>query len=233
LAIAADLGPIPPRAPFDALPEDVRAALREIGVPCDYQGGDVLLAQGGGSRKLRVVLAGRAKLTRDLAGGRTIVLALFGPGEFCGAIPALSGLPSDASIVALGPLAVLEIERDAFLGLIAGRLELLGVLLPALAGRLTECTNCLVELSGERVEARLAALFLRLADECGVAAARGVLVPIRLSRQELADLVGTTLETAIRIFSRWHKTGVLETGDDGFLLVDRGALERARGKSPA
>ncbi len=233
MPIAADLRPIPPRAPFDALPEDVRRALCEIGAARDYQRGDVLLAQGGESRTLRVVQAGRAKLTRDLVGGRTVVLALFGPGEFCGAIPALSGLPSDASIVALGPLAVLEIERDAFLELVAGRLELLGVLLPALAGRLTECTNCLVELTGERVEPRLAALFLRLADECGVAGTRGVLVPIRLTRQELADLVGTTLETAIRIFSRWHKTGALETGDDGFLLVDRAALERASGQAPA
>ncbi|GMU67120.1 MAG: putative transcriptional regulator [Acidobacteriota bacterium] len=233
MSVAADLRPVPPRPPFDALPEQVRAALREIGASRDYVRGDVVLAQGGESRTVRVVLSGRAKLTRDLVGGRTVVLALFGPGEFCGAIPALSGLPSDASIVALGPLSVLEIERDAFLELIAGRPELLGVLLPALAGRLTECTNCLVELTGERVESRLAALFLRLADDCGVAAARGVLVPIRLSRQELADLVGTTLETAIRIFSRWHKSGVLETGDDGFLLVDRGALESARGPSPA
>ena len=56
---------------------------------------------------------------------------------------------------------------------------------------------------------------------------RRVRLPIRLSRQELADLAGTTLETAIRIFSRWHKAGVLETVADGFLLLDRAALERA------
>ena len=219
--------------PFEALPAELREALRAAGTERAYARGDVLLAQGEVSRRIRVLRSGRAKLTRDLAAGRTVVLALFGPGDFCGAIPALSGLPSDASIVALGPLAALEIESEAFLALLAGRPERLGQLLPALAGRLTECRNCLVELTGERVEPRLASLVLGLADDCGVADARGVRLPIRLSRQELADLAGTTLETAIRIFSRWQKTGVLETADDGFLLLDRSALERALGRAPS
>lgn len=222
---------LPP--PFDGLPAELREALRAAGTERTYARGDILLAQGATCERIRVILAGRAKLTRDLAAGRTVVLALYGPGEFCGAIPALSGLPSDASVVALGPLTALEIEHEAFLALVAVRPERLGVLLPALVGRLTECRNCLVEMTGERVEPRLAGLVLRLADECGVADARGVRLPIRLLRQELADLAGTTLETTIRIFSRWHKAGVLETEDDGFLLRDRAALERALARGPA
>jgi CRP/FNR family transcriptional regulator len=231
VSLAADPRPPSPLSPFDGLSVELREALRAAGTERTYARGDVLLAQEETSRRMRVILAGRAKLTRDLAAGRTVVLALFGPGHFCGAIPALSGLPSDASIVALGPLTALEIEHEAFVALLAARPERLGALLPALAGRLTECRNCLVEMTGERVEPRLAALVLRLADECGVPDARGVRLPIRLSRQELADLAGTTLETAIRIFSRWQKGGVLETVDDGFLLRDRPALERALGHS--
>lgn len=215
-----------PAAPLDGLPEELRAALREIGRPRDYARGDVLLAQGDRSRTLRVILTGRAKLVRDLAGGRAVVLALLGPGEFCGTIPALSDLPSDAAIVALGPLTVLEIDRDPFVALIAARPTALGELLPVLTGRLTECRNCLVEMSGERVEPRLAALFLRLADESGIATPEGVRIPVRLSRQELADFAGTTLETAIRILSRWQKSGIVETAPDGFLLRDRPALDR-------
>jgi CRP-like cAMP-binding protein len=46
-----------------------------------------------------------------------------------------------------------------------------------------------------------------------------------LSRQELADMVGTTIETAIRIMSRWGKEGVVRTEKEGFLVADRGALE--------
>jgi CRP/FNR family transcriptional regulator len=46
-----------------------------------------------------------------------------------------------------------------------------------------------------------------------------------LSRQELADLTGTTIETAIRIMSRWGKDEIVRTDKDGFVLLDRAALE--------
>ena len=46
-----------------------------------------------------------------------------------------------------------------------------------------------------------------------------------LSRQELADLTGTTIETCIRIMSRWGKDDVIRTARDGFVVVDRPTLE--------
>ena len=48
-----------------------------------------------------------------------------------------------------------------------------------------------------------------------------------LSRQELADLTGTTIETCIRIMSRWNKDEVVRTEKDGFVVLDRGELERS------
>ncbi len=53
----------------------------------------------------------------------------------------------------------------------------------------------------------------------------GLFIPIVLSRQELADLTGTTIESCIRLMSRWGKEGVIATEKDGFLLLDRSALE--------
>ena len=75
------------------------------------------------------------------------------------------------------------------------------------------------------VEPRLARLFLKLADENGQPHADGVFIPLPLSRQEVADLTGTTIETTIRIMSRWGKQGVVRTEKDGFVVVDRAALE--------
>lgn len=54
----------------------------------------------------------------------------------------------------------------------------------------------------------------------------GVFIPMVLSRQELADLTGTTIETCIRIMSRWGKDEILRTERDGFVLLDRAALEQ-------
>ena len=55
---------------------------------------------------------------------------------------------------------------------------------------------------------------------------KGVLIPMPLARQDLADLLGTTVETSIRIMSRWGKDGVVLTRKEGFLVANPGVLER-------
>jgi CRP/FNR family transcriptional regulator len=98
-------------------------------------------------------------------------------------------------------------------------------LLSSLTIRLAELTRRLVELTGARVEARFARLFLKLADQIGKPDRGGTYVAMPLSRQELADLTGTTIETAIRIMSRWQKDEVVRTDKDGFVITDRASLE--------
>ena len=101
--------------------------------------------------------------------------------------------------------------------------------LGSLSLRLVQLTTRLEELSGGRIESRFARLFLKLADQMGVPSSEGVRIPLALSRQELADLLGTTIETTIRTMSRWGKEDVLRTDKDGFVIVDRAALEAAAG----
>jgi CRP/FNR family transcriptional regulator len=80
-------------------------------------------------------------------------------------------------------------------------------------------------MTGGRVEARFARLFLKLAEQIGRPDRGGVFVPLPLSRQELADWTGTTIETSIRIMSRWGKEEVLRTEKDGFVVLDSPTLE--------
>ena len=80
--------------------------------------------------------------------------------------------------------------------------------------------------AGGRVETRFAHLFLKLADKAGRAGPEGIAIQMALSRQDLADLTGTTIETCIRIMSRWSKEGLVRTERNGFVVLDRAALER-------
>jgi CRP-like cAMP-binding protein len=202
-----------------------RAALVELAAPRQLRAGERLLAEGEPAGELYVVLDGRLKMSRDLANGRSVRLALFGPGEAVGVAAAFSGGPADAAVEALEPSLCLAVPRERLLAAFAARPELLAELLPPLTRQFVECRNCIVESIHLRVERRFAALFLKLADSTGRPEEGGTLVPIPLSRQELADMTGTTIETAIRVMSRWHQQGALETRADGFLLRDRAALE--------
>ena len=94
-----------------------------------------------------------------------------------------------------------------------------------LTGRVAELLNRVTDLTGRKVEPRVAQLFLNFADSMGRQERGGILVPITLSRQELADMTGTRIETCIRIMSRWGKDGFLKTQHDGFLLLNRARLE--------
>ena len=118
-----------------------------------------------------------------------------------------------------------DIKPGEFFALLEQHPALVRGLLSGLTLRLAELTRRLAELTGARVEARFARLFLKLADQIGRRDRGGVLVPMPLSRQELADLTGTTIETAIRIMSRWQKDDVLHTDKDGFVVLDRALLE--------
>jgi CRP-like cAMP-binding protein len=89
-----------------------------------------------------------------------------------------------------------------------------------------ELTNRLAELTGGRIEPRFARLFLKLGSQMGRRERGGTFIPLALSRQELADLTGTTIETCIRIMSRWNKDEVVRTDKDGFVVLDRTELER-------
>jgi CRP/FNR family transcriptional regulator len=101
-----------------------------------------------------------------------------------------------------------------------------------LIGRRLRAAHDAVEaLAVEPVEARLAAALLRLAEREGVAAADGIELPFHLTRQGLADMCGTTVESAIRVVSRWLRDRLVEDRGGRLVVRDAEAL-RARAGGP-
>ena len=97
-------------------------------------------------------------------------------------------------------------------------------LLAGLTYRLMMVNKRIADLMGS-AELRAARLFLTLADRVGIPRGTGTFIPLPLSRQEIADLIGTTLETAIRLMSRWQKDSLLETEKSGFLIPSVNTLK--------
>ena len=211
---------------YSALPPRSLASLVDAGTPRPVRQGDSLLEQEELSSSLFIVLDGRFKMTRNLSNGRSVLLALFNPGDLVGVAAGLGGRPSDSSVIALQSSLCLELSRQRLLAAMGERPELLGDLLPILTRRVAECNNCAVEATFFRVEPRFALLFRRLSASVGQPRDGGTFIPVRLSRQDLADMAGTTIETSIRVLSRWGKEGVVETSPGGFLIRDHASLAR-------
>jgi CRP-like cAMP-binding protein len=212
-------------AVFRTLTPDDRARISQVSRVVSYDRNQLVFAEGTPSEHFYLVTTGRVKVFKTMPSGKDVILEIFGAGDPLGAVAVYEGLPFPASAMALEPTTCVLIPRRAFFGLLEHHPTLVRGLLLGLTHRLLELTNRLAELSGSRVEPRFARLFLKMATEMGRAGEGGVFVPMALSRQELADMTGTTIETAIRIMSRWGKQDIVRTDKDGFLIVKREELE--------
>jgi CRP/FNR family transcriptional regulator len=210
---------------FRRLSPPDRQRLATVTTVRTYEKGALLFSEGDASDQLYTVVSGRVKVFKTTARGTDVILEIFGPGDPVGAVAVYESRPYPASAVALEPTTCLLVSRQAFFSLLETYPTMVRGLLTGLTHRLIELTNRLGELSGGRVEARLARFFLKLATDMGQHVPDGTFIPLALSRQELADMIGTTIETAIRVMSRWGKENLVRTEKDGFLVMDRPALE--------
>lgn len=205
-------------------PEDRRTVARAATVH-QYSRGQTIFEQGMPSDAFYAIAAGRVKIFKMLPNGKDLILEVFGIGDPLGAVAAYTGRAFPASAVAIEDTTCVVIPRADFFRLLEQHPSLVRGLMLGLTHRLVELTNRLAELSGGRIERRFARLFLKLATEMGRQERGGTFVALPLSRQELADMTGTTIETCIRIMSRWGKQDVVRTEKDGFVVMDRRALE--------
>lgn len=210
---------------FRRLSTEDRRRLAALASVRAYDKGALLFSEGDASDQLYTVVSGRVKVFKTTPRGTDVILEIFGPGDPVGAVAVYESRAYPASAVALEPTTCVLIPRQAFFSLLETHPTLVRGLLIGLTHRLVELTNRLAELSGGRVEARLARFFLKLASDMGQRRPEGTFIPLALSRQELADMIGTTIETSIRIMSRWGKQDLVRTEKDGFVVVDRPALE--------
>jgi CRP/FNR family transcriptional regulator len=213
-------------AMFRSLSPDDRARLSEVSAVRSYDKGERLFAEGDASEFLYTILSGRAKVVKAIASGKEVILEIFGPGDPIGAVVAYEGRPYPATAIAIDPTSCLLVRRAPFFGLLENHPTLVKGFILGLTQRIVELTRRIPEVAGGRVETRFAHLFLKLADKVGRPRSEGMFIPVVLSRQDLADLTGTTIETCIRLMSRWGKEGTVRTERDGFLLLDRSALEK-------
>ena len=214
---------------YRRLSAEDRRRLAEVSTLRQYARGDEIFAEGDAAAAFFVVVQGRVKVVKSTPTGREVLLEIFGPGDPLGAVVAYEGKPFPATARALEPTRCVVTPRETFFRLLAEHPSLVRGLLSGLTLRLIELTNRLAAVSGARVEERVARLFLQKLDELGRPEGGGQLLPLPLTRQEVADLAGTTIETAIRVMSRWSKAQLVLTRDDGFLVLDRAALQRMAG----
>jgi len=177
-----------------------------------------------------IVVGGKVKIVKQAAGGKEMILEIFGPGDvFGGAALLLSRHPATA--VCMEPGTLLCLPHPDYLALLKRFPPMALQVIELLRQRLREAHQAIRALAAERVETRVARLLFKLADKTGVPSPGGIQLALHLTRQDIADMVGCTLETAIRVLSRWQKEGLIKTEEGVITILNRQELERLLGAS--
>jgi CRP-like cAMP-binding protein len=216
---------------FTGVPARELQALAGVAREASYRAREMIFAEGEPARWFCVVREGHVKIVRSARGGRDVVLELLGPGEPFGGVAVIERREYPASAQATEASVILRIPQDPIIALSERYPSIVRQMALMIGRRLRGAHDSVTSLAADPVEARLAATLLRLAEREGARAAGGTRLP-SLTRQSLADMSGTTVETAIRVVSRWLKERVVFEQDGRLLVPDLAALRRrAEGES--
>jgi CRP-like cAMP-binding protein len=180
--------------------------------------GSILFNEGQPADSVWAVREGLIHIVKFGGGGKEIVLEVIPPGELFGAVVALQDRPYPASAVAAEPSVVWRIPATLARELCMKHPTLRASIMEQVATRLREAHDRLRSVALEPVEQRLARVLLGLADKIGKQ--KDGLTTLAVTRQELADMVGTTVETTIRVTSKWQRAGLVRSSRHELALAD-------------
>jgi CRP-like cAMP-binding protein len=205
---------------------DLLTALAREAVRVQRSRGDYLWRAGEVASHFTVIASGLIRISRTASDGTETIVALFGPRESIGDVAVLGEKPYPADAVVLTESAeVMRIEAALFRSTAAKHPDLLSAVNTSLTQHALALHQKIHIMSAGKVEKRLSTLLLHLAERFGDQLEDGTtFVPLRLSRTECARMIGTTVETTSRTFSRFLEAGLADTTAEGFALRDLDAL---------
>jgi CRP-like cAMP-binding protein len=218
------------QAPFfrglgDADLEEVLAVF----APRHYPDSAPIHHAGAEATRLSVIAAGMVKLARPTRDGQDVVLDILGPGESFGSLAELGDAAHRETATAHTQCCILSTTSGAFHRILTHYPAVALAALEIVAGRLRESHDTIEQVSAYPVEHRVAATLLKLADRAGTPEGAGILIEMPLSRQDLADMTGATVETVSRVMSEFRRAGLVESGRRWIAIRDRDGLAAIAG----
>lgn len=201
---------------FSALSPDELAELSAAAIERSYETGEFVFWEDDAPEWFYVVAEGRVKVLKRSAAGKEFIVAFFSSGEMLGEVAVFENRSYPASAQAVSRSKVIGIERGYFLSFLAKRPEIALRIINVLGGRLRDAQNRLRDIAVERVEQRLARTLLMLCSKLGS--------ELPFTRQEIAEMAGTTTETAIRFMSRLKDGGIIRSTRGKTIILDETKL---------
>jgi CRP-like cAMP-binding protein len=173
--------------------------------------GEVLFHQADPAKTFYIIENGRLRVTQTTSDGQQVILRYLGPGEVVG-YTTMFGDPHPSTVTVVDPTELLVWNAGAIVAILKKHPAIAVNAMTMIGRRYYDMQVRLRELSTENVERRVAHALTRLSEQAGRRTARGVEIAFPLTRQDLAEMTGTTLHTVSRILSHWEDKQIVESG---------------------
>jgi CRP/FNR family cyclic AMP-dependent transcriptional regulator len=205
-------------------PDDLDALLLHARVE-HYAAGREIFAKGSPGRSMMAILGGSVRISAPSPAGPDIVLAMLNAGEVFGEIALLDGADRTADATAISDCDLLVLDHRDFVPFLERRADLCILLLRVFCQRLRQADQQVEHAVFERLDSRVAKALKRLVNSTPQNAKAGSEISLRISQQELADLVGSTRESVNKQLHVWQKAGIVRLGMRLIVIPDIAVIE--------
>jgi CRP/FNR family transcriptional regulator len=184
-----------------------------------FEKNQYLFWEGDPATRLYVIKSGRVRLLKASAAGKEMVLEVMVPGQICGGGALFDDQHRDSAQAVETSIAY-GLSHESYGQLLAKYPQIARGIIKYLGSRLMDAHDVIISLVSSKVESRIASVIVRLCENHGTHTEDGILINIRLTRHDIADIVGSTVETTIRTISKFQKQGLLSTVSGRLLVKD-------------
>lgn len=201
---------------FQGLADDALTSIDSAGTARQIDKGEFFFLQGDPAERLYLLIEGRLKLTQVNADGQQILLRAIGPYQLFGAVALAQAETYPVSAEGMEACRAWSWEKASLMPFVARYPQFAMNAIQVMAVHTQEFQERFRQLATEQVERRLAHTVLRLASQAGKKIETGVLIDLPLTRQDLAEMTGTTLYTVSRLLTQWE--------GQNLVIADRGRI---------
>jgi CRP/FNR family cyclic AMP-dependent transcriptional regulator len=224
---SADVVELLARVPvFSTLEREDLERIADLAVPRAFEPGQIVFREGDSSDTCYIVRTGRARAVREHSGGRTITLATFGPGDIFGELALFEDERRSATVEAIEPTSVVAVLGPDMRRLMVEHPGISARLVIALGRRLRETNERLSRQSFQTVQSRVAVVLSELVAQERVDGSEGSDVLVTATQADLAQLAGSSRESASRFLAVLERAGVISQGRGRLVVHDPQALEQ-------
>ncbi len=213
------------RVPLFATLSDVEfMTLEHVFVVRTYRRNQIVFLEEETGKYMYIILAGKVKVTKATSGGKENLLAIHQTGDFFGEMALLDGKTAPATVSAMEESRIVSIAAHDFNNILMRNEKVVQQIIQVLCTRLRQAWGQLQKLTYGSAEARIGAGLMQLARRHGVQDSRGIIINLRITHQELAEMVGTARETVTRTLAALKKDGIIQLEQRRIVILNPKAL---------